>query len=167
MQTKGEKKVQALKTKAINDKSNNNPPISKEIHDKILDERMDEILEMSREINYYNLVYKFKGPTKAIIFTKFGGPMYTYDQLKKGEKTLQQVEKEQEDFKKDLKRITSGNPKHKNESQLYTIKNAKNLYDSRQKIIDLLDDNSRIRSEAIYKANKKTAGIGLKILYYH
>ena len=26
-----------------------------------------------------------------------------------------------------------GNPKHKNESQLYIIKNAKNLYESRQK----------------------------------
>ena len=38
------------------------------------------------------------------------------------------------------------------------------LRDSRQKIIDLLNDNSRIISEAIYKANKKTTGAGLKIL---
>ena len=90
--------------------------------------------------------------------------MHPYYQLKKGEKTLQQVEKEQEDFQKHLNEITLVNPKHKNESQLYTTKNAKNLYDSRQKIIDLLNDNSRIRSEAIYKENKKTAGTGLKIL---
>ena len=41
---------------------------------------------MSREIDYYNLVYKLKGPTKAISFTKSGDPMYTYDQLKKGKK---------------------------------------------------------------------------------
>ena len=40
--------------------------------------------------------------------------MYAFDQLKKGEKTLQQVEKEQEDFKKNLNEITSVNPKHKN-----------------------------------------------------
>ena len=33
-----------------------------------------------------------------------------------------------------------------------------------KKMIDLLNDNSRIRSEAIYKANKKPAGTGLKIL---
>ena len=50
-----------------------------------------------------------------------------------------------------------------------TIKNVKNLYNSRQKTIDLLNDNSIIRSEAIYKAkqneaNKKTTGTGLKIL---
>ena len=43
-------------------------------------------------------------------------------------------------------------------------KKCKSLYGSRQKIIDLLNDNSRIRSEAIYKENKKTAGTGLKIL---
>ena len=115
---------------------------------------------MSRETDYY----KFKGPTKKINFTNYDGPMYTYDQLKKGEKTLKQVEKEQENFKSDLHEITSGNPKHKSESQLYTIKNVKNLYNSRQKIIDLLNDNSRIRSEVIYKANKKTTGTGLKIL---
>ena len=91
--------------------------------------------------------------------------MYTYDQLKKGDKTLQQVEKEQEDFLKSLGEITSGNPKHKNESQLCTIKNVKNLYDSKQKIIDLLNDNSKIRSEAIYKSKQdETKVTGLKIL---
>ena len=63
-----------------------NPSISKEIYDKILDKRMDEILQMSRDINYNNLVYSFKGVTSPISFTKFGGPLYTYDQFKKGDK---------------------------------------------------------------------------------
>ena len=116
---------------------------------------MDEILNMSKEIDYGNLVYNFKGPTTSINFTIFGGPMYTYNQLKNGEKTLQQVEEEQKDFKKDLNEINSGNPKHKSEKQLYTIKNVKNLYNTRQKIIDLLNDYSKIGSEAIYKAKKK------------
>ena len=44
-------------------------------------------------------------------------------------------------------------------------KKCKNLYGSRQKIIDLLNDNSRIRSEAIYKSKRnKTEGTGLKRL---
>ena len=48
---------------------------------------------------------------------------------------------------------------------MYVIKNVKNLYNSRQKIIDLLNDNSRIRSEAIYKSKQnETKGTGLKIL---
>ena len=126
---------------------------------------MNQILEMSKEINYKSLIYDFKGTTSSISFTKLGGPMYTYDQLKNGEKTLQQVEKEQKNFKKELSEITTGNPKHKSEKQLYTIKNIKNLYDSRQKIIDLLNDNSKIRSEAIYKSKQnETKGKGLKIL---
>ena len=44
---------------------------------------MDEILEISREINYDNLVSHFKGPTSSISYTKFGGPVDTYDQLKR------------------------------------------------------------------------------------
>ena len=44
-------------TKAItcgdddDDEDDDNTPISKEIYDEILEERMDEILEMSRKIN--------------------------------------------------------------------------------------------------------------------
>ena len=61
--------------------------------------------------------------------------------------------------------MTSGNPKDKINSQLYVIENVKNLYNSRQKIIDLLNDNSRIRSESIYKSKQnETKGKGLKIL---
>ena len=55
--------------------------------------------------------------------------------------------------------------KHKSEKQSYTIKNVKNLYEKRQKIINLLHDNAKIRSEAIYKSKQNEAkGKGLKIL---
>ena len=68
---------------------------------------------MSKKINYGNLVYDFKGLTPPINFIKFEGPMHTYDQLKNGEKTLQQVEEKQKHFKKDLNEIKSGNRRHK------------------------------------------------------
>ena len=76
--------VEALET--ISGKSYNSPWIRKEIYDNILEERMDEMLEISREIGYYNLVYRFRGPTKAIGLTKFGSPMYTYYQLQRAKK---------------------------------------------------------------------------------
>ena len=57
--------------------------------------------------------------------------MYTYDQLRKGDKTLQQVEKEQKKFKSELNEITRGSKKSK--KQFDIIKNVKNLYDSKQK----------------------------------
>ena len=96
IEDQSKKQVDALK--AIESGSNNKSTITKEIYDDILEERMDEILKMSREIDYKNLVYGFKGPTSSISFSKFAGPMYTYDQLKNGETTLQQVEEEQKDF---------------------------------------------------------------------
>ena len=65
----------------------------------------------------------------------------------------------------ELNQITSGNPEHKNENQLNIIKNVKNLYNSRQKIIDLLNNYSKIKLESIYKAKQnETKGTGLKIL---
>ena len=153
------------KTKAINDKSDDNTCISKEIYDEILEERMDEILKMRDKIDFSNLTYNFKGQTASINFGKFGGPMYIYGHMKNGDTTLQQVEKQQKDFKKELNEITSGNPSHKSNNQLYVIKNVRNLYDSRQKIINLLNDNPKIRSEAIYKSEQnETEGTGINML---
>ena len=68
-------------------------------------------------------------------------------------------------FRRKFGQIKSGNPDHKSDKQLYTITNVKNLYDSRQKIIDLFNSYSKIRSEAIYKSNQnETKEKGLKIL---
>ena len=45
------------------------------------------------------------------------------------------------------------------------MKNVRNLYDSRQKVINLLNDNVKIRSEAIYKSKQnETKATGLKML---
>ena len=120
---------------------------------------------MSKEISHDDLVYDFKGPTHSINFGKYGGPMYSYGHMRNGDKTLQQVEEEQEKFKNDLREISPENPKHKSKKQSYTIKNVRTLYKSRQKIIDLLNDNAKIRSETIYKSKQnKTEGTGIKIL---
>ena len=67
--------MKGLKQKAVESESGNKSLITKEIYDIILDKRMDEILEVSREVNYNNLVYHFKGPTPSIRFTEFGGPI--------------------------------------------------------------------------------------------
>ena len=50
------------------------------------------------------------------------------------------VKEDQEKFKREFSKIKSGNPKHKSEMQLCAIKNVRNLYDSRQKIIDLFNN---------------------------
>ena len=107
IEDQGKKQVDALNVlepKAIESGSNDNKPIiTKEIYNNILEERMEEILEMRKEINYNNLVYNFKGPTRSINFTNFGVPMYTYDQLKNVEKNITTSRKRTKRFLKIFK----------------------------------------------------------------
>ena len=66
-----------MKPKTIESGFNDNKPtITKGIYDKILVGRLDEILEISKEIDYSNLVYNFMGPTHPINFAIVDGPMY-------------------------------------------------------------------------------------------
>ena len=95
-------------------------------------------------------------------FIKFKGPFNIFKEIRDGDKTLQEIEEDQKELKSSLGEITPGNPKHKREYQLDTIKS---LHDSRVKVIDLFNDKAKIRSEAIYKLKQnKVTETGLKIL---
>ena len=75
------------------------------------------------------------------------------------------AEEDQKKIEREFGQIKSGNPDHKSDKQLYTMKNVKNRYDSRQKFINLFNSYSKIRSEALYKSKQNEAkGKGLKIL---
>ena len=63
--------------------------MTQEFYDKLLEERMGEILEMSNKIDFDNLIYNFKGPISSINFGKFGGPVYIYGHVENGDTTLQ------------------------------------------------------------------------------
>ena len=107
IEDKGQKQIYALKdlkqTKAIAYKSDDDDKTitTREIYNEILEERIDEILEMSSDINHNDLVYDFKGPTASIDFDQYRGPLYIYGHMKNnGDATLQQVEEEQKKIKK-------------------------------------------------------------------
>ena len=122
---------------------------------------MDQIQEIGKEIDFNNLIYYFKNSDiSPMDFIRFKGPFGFFNEIKNGNILLKNTEEEQNKFKSSLREITSENPKHKEKYQLDTIKSVKNLYDSRQKIIDLFNDSAKIRSEALYE----TKGTGLKIL---
>ena len=82
-----------------------------------------------------------------INFIKFKGPSSVFREMvirpykRHGDKTLQEIEEDQKKFKSSLGEIASGNPKHKKGYQLDTTESAKNLYDSRQKVIDLFNNS--------------------------
>ena len=135
-------------------------------YNKLFDEKLDEIQELSREIECKHLNSDFR--TKAsgsINFTGYNGPFTLFKKIRDGDISLEMAEEDQKNFKREFGQIKSGSPDHKSDKQLYIIKNVKNLYDSRQKIIDLFNSYSKIRSEAIYKSKQnETKGKRLKIL---
>ena len=102
---------------------------------------MDEILKMSREIDYKNLVYGFKGPTSSISFSKFADPVCTYDQLKNGEKNTKTSRRRTKRFLKYLNEIVKGNLEHKSDKQLYNKKLTKEftLPDELYSVSDIQD----------------------------
>ena len=80
----------------------------------IFDEKLDEIRELSREIDYKNLNYDFT--TKAsgpINFTGYNGPFTLFKKIRDGEISLEMAEEDQKKFKGKIGQIISGNPDHK------------------------------------------------------
>ena len=100
-----------------------------ETYNKLFDEKLDEIQELSREIDYKNLNYNFT--TKAsgsINFIKFKGPFSLFKKIRDRDILLEMAEEDQEKFKREFNQIKLGNPKHKSKMQLYTIRNVKNIF---------------------------------------
>ena len=134
--------------------------MKKKIYNRLLKERMSEIQKISDKIYYDDLIiYYVKGRSSSVNFIEHDDPSDLYD------KTIQAAEEEQKQFKSSLGQISSGDPECKSHIQSNAIKNVKSVYNSRQKIIDLFNDNVKIRSEAIYEGKQnETKGKGLKIL---
>ena len=98
----GEKQVDALKTlKPIkSSKSDDNEKLLKykEIFDKLSSERIGEICNIAKQIDFNNLTYYFKNYL-TINFVGFRGPMYTYNNIKNGNTSIEKIEEDQEYFK--------------------------------------------------------------------
>ena len=64
--------------------------------------------------------------------------MHIYNEIKNGDISKAKIEEDQKQFKSKLNEITIGNSKHESKNQLDSLKNIKNLYNSRSKVIKLL-----------------------------
>ena len=63
-------------TKTIEDKSDNKLLMQEKFLNRLLDEKMNEIQKISKEIDFNNLTYYFKSPNIAQInFVRFRGPL--------------------------------------------------------------------------------------------
>ena len=87
--------------------------------------------------------------------------MHIFKSIYNGDISLENVEKEQIELKKDLSRIKQGDPKNKSPEQKKTITNNNNLYNSREEIVQMFNDYAKNMSKNIYEPKQ---GTRLKIL---
>ena len=72
-----------------------------ETYNKLFDEKLDEIQELSREVDYKNLSYDFT--TKAsgpINFTEYNGPFTLFKKIRDGDILLEMAEEHQKNLKR-------------------------------------------------------------------
>ena len=159
IEAQGEKQIDGLKdlkpkekTKAITYDNDESLGQKEESYNKLFDKKLNEIRELSKEIDCKNLNNNIT--TKAngsINFIKFKGPFSHFEKIRDGDISLKMAEEGQQKFRREFGQIKSGNPKRKSEMQLHTIKNVKNLYGSRH----------------MEKQKAHTVTINLKYLYQH
>ena len=87
--------------------------------------------------------------------------MHIFKSILNGDITLEDVEKEQIELKKDLGRIRQGDTNNKSQEQKNTINNIKNLYNSREEVVRICNDYAKNMSRNIYDSKQ---GTGLRIL---
>ena len=111
---------------------------------------MEEIQDLNRQIDFSKLIYHYKSKTAPKNVLSFKGRLKFYKNIKEGNITLEKAEEEEEEeeekkeFKCEISDILKVN--NKTVRQVYAINNIKTLYESREKVIKLFDDYSRIVS---------------------
>ena len=80
-----------------------------------------------------DLTYIFKGNNPPISFNDFKSPMHIFKSIYDGDKTLEDVEKEQIKLTSHLGHINQGPAQYKSFEQLDTIEKVKDVYNSRVK----------------------------------
>ena len=96
---------------------------------------LTKIRESSGPIDFNNLIYYYKGNTAPINFIDFKGPLNIFKSIYKGDKTLEEREKEQIEFKRYLGNIKQGNPKKRSEKQQKAIDKLKTFIAQGKKVL--------------------------------
>ena len=113
IQDQGQKQVDALNTlKLFRDNKpddNENLLKYKEMFEELSNKRIYETQNMSKQIDFKNLVYYFTALINLtpINFIIFKGPMHISNDIKNGETSVEKVEEDQKQFKSDLNQKTT------------------------------------------------------------
>ena len=105
-----------------------------------------------KPVDFNDLIYYYKRSNEPINFNEYKGMMNIFKNINSGDKTLEDIEQEQNKFKKEINIINQGNPKKRSEKQEETIDNIENIYKSRQEVVNMFNNYARNVSKSIHKA---------------
>ena len=100
-------------------------------YNKYFINELAKIRKSIEPVDFNNLIYYYKGSNEPINFNEYNGMLNTFKSIHSSDKTLEDIEREQNKFKKAITIIKQGNPKKRLEEQQETIDNIENLYKSR------------------------------------
>ena len=100
----------------------------KEIFNKFVDERLEKITDLDKNVNSDDLTYRYKGRLADTKFDEFGNAPGIINKIQDGKKDLAEIKNNQQKFKYYLGEIEKGAKKSK--EQKNTINNIKMLYNA-------------------------------------
>ena len=121
---------------------------NKEIVEELVKEILDEIIELTNEANFNDLIYHFMGDTASKKFDGFKNRIKLFEKLKSGDMKLEEAKKMQNVFKSNLNEISKG--RYKSEEQKSALQNLK-LLKLQEAVIKLFNYYSSIAFEAKQK----------------
>ena len=137
----------------------------KEIFKDIYNKRLNEIEEMSNEIDYNDLDYVVLSSDMEYKFSIEKDPISLLNAIKKGEMSLEEAKNRQKEYLYYLNIIRKGN---KNPIQKKTLSNIENHFNARNNVIKFIEDYSSIIFEVKRPVKEEQEGKGaneqLKIL---
>ena len=91
------------------------PLISKQkkIFNELVNERLEKITDLDKNVNSYDLIYRYKGNAPDLNFNEFDNALSLIDKIRDGKISLTDVKINQEKFKSYLGEIKKGNNKRK------------------------------------------------------
>ena len=103
-----------------------------------------KIRESYEPVDFNYLTYNFKDlSSPSVSFSKFKGPMHIFKSIRKSYTTLEEIEKEEIEFKRDLGRTKQGDLKINHKKKRKIINNIKNLYNSREEVVRMFNDYAK------------------------
>ena len=87
--------------------------VCKEIFEKLVKERIDEVIELTDEINQNGLIYYFKGNISRKRFDDFTNGIKLFEKIRSGKMKLEEPKKLQNVFKSNVNEMSKGKFKSK------------------------------------------------------